>query len=153
MRCCRLAVFWRMRHRLFLHVVWTTRDREPLLDAPLAEFLGRTLPAIARKRRATLLALGAVTTHVHLVARIEPLTVIPELLRHWKGGVSVLAAREDIVPAGRLRWAKGYNVDSVGLKSLEYAIGYVLSQPRRHPKLAIEGWEPIRYNSLTGIVG
>ena len=32
-----------MFHRLYCHVVWTTREREPVIDAGLAAFLTRFL--------------------------------------------------------------------------------------------------------------
>ena len=41
-----------MRDRLFVHIVWTTRGREPAIDAAVARFLTRFLPAVARQERA-----------------------------------------------------------------------------------------------------
>src|SRR3954462_863360 len=66
--CCRV---WCVRHRLYLHLVWTTRAREPLIDCALARFLCRFLRAMARKQRAYGLEIGMVQTHVHLLVRIH----------------------------------------------------------------------------------
>jgi REP element-mobilizing transposase RayT len=66
-----------MRHRLYAHVVWTTRDRAPLLDARMARFLWRFLRDVARQERAVVLGLGLVRTHVHLLLRLHPTTRCP----------------------------------------------------------------------------
>ena len=63
-----------MRHRIYFHIVWTTRHRAPLLDAGLARFLCRFLRQVARDERAHILEIGMVTTHLHLLARAHPMT-------------------------------------------------------------------------------
>jgi REP element-mobilizing transposase RayT len=100
-----------MRDRLFVHIVWTTRGREPTIDATVARFLSRFLPAIARQERAGLHALGMVRTHVHLLLQLHPTTNISRLLQRLKGGSSVLANREGHAAARPLRWARGYNIE------------------------------------------
>jgi REP element-mobilizing transposase RayT len=128
-----------MRHRLYLHVAWTTRDREPTITAPFAAFLGRFLPTVARQERATLLALGVVRTHLHLVVRIDPGTSLPRLLQRWKGGSSVIGSREQLGAGNPIRWAKGYNIESVSPRALAAVVDYVNHQADRHPDEAIAG--------------
>ncbi len=47
-----------MRHRLYYHLVWTTKDREPLIDASVARFLCKFLRAIAVEERGRVLEIG-----------------------------------------------------------------------------------------------
>lgn len=129
-----------MRDRLYVHIVWTTRGRERTIDASVAQFLSRFLPAVARQERAGLHALGLVRTHVHLLLQLHPTTNISRLLQRLKGGSSVLANREGHA-ARPLRWAKGYNIESVSPRALHAAQAYVLAQPKHHPREAIPGWE------------
>lgn len=89
-----LVLDWRMRHRLYGHIVWTSRDRVPLISASVAEFLSRFLPAIASQERCATLALGMVTTHVHLLPQLHPATVIPRLMQRLKGGSAMLILRD-----------------------------------------------------------
>lgn len=79
-----------MYHRLYCHIVWTTREREPLIDSGLARFLTRYLRTIARQERAHILEIGMVATHVHLLMRIDQGTSLPRLLQRLKGGSSYL---------------------------------------------------------------
>ena len=130
-----------MRHRIYVHLVWTTRDRAPLIDTPTAVFLERFLSSVAHQERTQLLALGIVSTHVHLLLRLHPTTVIPRLLQRLKGGSAVVAARECNRPVGyALLWAKGYNIQSVSEQALERVRAYVERQPLHHPLEAIVGW-------------
>ena len=103
-----------MRHRLYVHLVWTTRGRERLIDPELARFLCRFLRAIARKERAYVLEIGMVQTHVHLLARLHPTVPVSSLVKRLKGASSAVATKEGIGGQGRLSWAKGYSVESVG---------------------------------------
>lgn len=126
-----------MRHRIYVHLTWTTRDRVPCIDAQAATFLQQTLSRIAHQEPADVLTMGIVTTHVHLAIQLHPATAIPRLLQRLKGPSAALYRRE----SGRsLRWAKGYNVDSVGTRARSALLGYVMNQPQHHPDQAIAGW-------------
>lgn len=113
-----------------------------MIDAPRAEFLARFLPTIADQERASVLALGMVSNHVHLLVRIEPVTVIPRMLQRMKGGSAHLAGKEGIgrIPLPLL-WDEGYNLESVSPWAREKIGRYVLGQAEHHPEDAIAGWQ------------
>jgi putative transposase len=130
-----------MRARCYIHLVWTTRGRAPMIDAPRARFLSRFLLAIAREERADLLAFGAVTTHVHLLVRIIPVTIVPRMVQRMKGGSAHLAGKEGIGEISLpLLWDPGYNIETVSPRARDLVARYVLGQERRHPEEAIPGW-------------
>ena len=81
----RFIMIDRMRHRLYYHIVWTTRGRRPLLNAELAAFLGHYLRSIARQERAHVLEMGIVTTHLHLLVRTDPQAHLSRLVQRFKG--------------------------------------------------------------------
>jgi putative transposase len=131
-----------MRHRLYAHVVWTTRDRAPLLDARIARFLWRFLRDVARQERAVVLQLGLVRTHVHLLLRLHPTTPLPRLLQRLKGGSAVIGTREKHANPDPLRWSKGYGITSVSPTAVERVRQYLRTQQLHHPDDAIPGWPP-----------
>lgn len=96
-----------MHHRIHLHLVWVTRDRAPSIDHDRAGFLAEHLQVIARQERARVLEIGIVATHLHLLVRAHPTTVLPRLLQRMKGGTA--HGINTAWPAVRhpLRWAKG----------------------------------------------
>jgi REP-associated tyrosine transposase len=130
-----------MRDRLYVHIVWTTRDRAPTIELASARFLARYLVAVARQERAGVHAMGIVRTHVHLLLQLHPTTSISRLMQRLKGGSSVLANREGHVGPRALRWAKGYDIESVSPRALAGVRDYVQRQAQRHPREAIQGWE------------
>ncbi len=136
-----------MRHRLFLHLTWTTFARRPLIDAQVACFLDRALRAIASQERARVLELGIVSTHVHLVTRVHPCTILTRLVQRLKGSTATLANRE---LGTRLRWAKGYSVESVSVRAIWDVRMYVRNQPAHHPDQAIVGWGAASLHDASG---
>ena len=130
-----------MRHRIFAHIIWTTRDRAPAIDRAGAELLWRMLPRIARQERALVLEIGIVRTHVHLLIRLHPTTAIPRLMQRMKGGTSVLANRGGTAHH-ELRWARGYNITSVHPAGIQAVRQYVRNQHLRHPAESIPDWPP-----------
>jgi putative transposase len=100
-------------------------------------FLKSFLPGQAERNGATVMAIGMVTDHVHVLLRLEPVFSMPKLVQSLKGASSRLSKRDDEGGRG-LRWAKGYDLRSVSPKNLGAAIGYVRNQASRHPDRAIE---------------
>lgn len=130
-----------MYHRLYLHIVWTTRDRAPVIDGGLAKFLCRFLRAVARKERAYILEIGMVQTHVHVLARIHPTINVSRLVQRLKALSSTVSNKEQQSDTGVPRyWAKGYSVKTVGPDGLERVRAYLRSQPTHHPAEAIRDW-------------
>jgi REP element-mobilizing transposase RayT len=131
-----------MRHRLYAHVVWTTRERTPALNERIARFLWRFLRDVARQERSVVLEMGIVRTHVHLVIRTHPTTSLPRLIQRLKGGSAVIATREQHAHPEPLRWSKGYGIASVSPTAVTRVRQYVRTQHLHHPEQAIPGWPP-----------
>jgi putative transposase len=133
-----------MLHQLYYHIVWTTRGRRPTISREIAVFLDRLLRTIARQERTALMEIGMVTTHVHLLVRAHPMTVIPRLLQRLKGVSAALAGKElHLPPERQLRWAPGYTIQSVSRPNLGAVRAYVRGQPGHHPHEVIPGWNPV----------
>ncbi len=130
-----------MIDRIYCHIVWTTRDRQPLIDAGLARFLCKFLRAVATQEDARILEIGMVRTHVHLLVRTHPTTDLTRLLQRLKGGSAAIAGKERHSTEGnRLRWAKGYSIQSVSPRSLATVREYLRAQPIHHRDAVIPGW-------------
>ena len=132
-----------MRSRIFLHLVWTTLDRNPLIDGARAEFLWRYFKYVAAQEHVAILACGMVATHVHMVVHTGATFDGARLAQRLKGGSATIAAQQEIGDVTHpLRWAKGYSVQSVSARALGPVIRYVEGQARNHPEEAIPGWRP-----------
>jgi hypothetical protein len=69
---------------LYAHLTWTTFERRPLLDAPVAAFLRRFLPACASRFGVRVCAVGIAADHLHLLVFLPPVIDIPRLIQGRK---------------------------------------------------------------------
>jgi REP element-mobilizing transposase RayT len=131
-----------MRHRIYFHIVWTTRGREPLINLRTAEFLVRHLCQVAAEERARVLAIDLVATHLHVLVALDPVTQLPRLLQRWKGASVYVVNRERLAHPAELRWAGGYTAETISHRQLDRVRAYLRDQAAHHPREAIPGWQP-----------
>lgn len=128
-----------MGARLYLHVTWTTLNRQPLISEPVRRFLEGFLRTKAKQHRATVLAVGMVSDHVHLVVEVGPVFDLPNLMQGLKGASARVANRDGHAERRPLQWSPGYDARTVGVGQLRSVINYVNSQATHHPDRAIQG--------------
>src|SRR2546430_17651191 len=73
-------------HRIFFHLTWSTLARRPMINAPTRTFLDEYFRKIALQERATIVCLGFLQTHAHLLIRTGPRFDLPRLVHFLKGG-------------------------------------------------------------------
>ena len=133
-----------MRSHIYLHMVWTTLARSPLIDAVRADYLVKYFRYVADQEHVAIVACGMVTTHVHVLVQTGPTFDGARLAQRFKGGSATIAGHQAIGDiANPLRWAKGYSVHSVSPRAVGLVIRYVERQDQNHPDEAIPGWRPV----------
>ena len=123
-------------HRIYFHLTWSTLARRDMIDAPTRVFLNEYFRKIALRERATIVSLGFLQTHAHLLIRTCPRYDLPRLVQLLKGGSSYAASRQPGNVLG-LRWSREYSATSVSPKLVRQAVAYIESQDRHHPSEAI----------------
>ena len=98
--------------QILVHVVFSTKNREPMLDDAVRGELHDYIGGIVKNLDGVLLKAGSVTDHVHLLIA-HPRTCAPaELVQESKTGSSKwLKTRGPRY--GSFRWQSGYGVFSV----------------------------------------
>jgi putative transposase len=117
--------------RLFYHLVWTTYERLPLIDADTERIVAGTLHSKAKDLRLFIHESGMVEDHVHAVVSIPPTLAIADAVSQLKGA-SGHAVNHLSSPARRFKWQDGYAVLSLGERSLPTVISYVRNQKEHH---------------------
>ncbi len=120
---------------LFLMLTWTTYERLPMIRSAERALLSRFIPTVCDRYQMSVIALGYVADHLHLVLRAPPVMDIPRLVQHLKGASARIINRTLDGPG--LRWAPGYTVQSISPDRLKNSIAYVRNQHLRHPDRAI----------------
>ncbi|CAN5738043.1 hypothetical protein BH18ACI4_BH18ACI4_14090 [soil metagenome] len=89
---------------LLVHFTWSTAHREPWIKLNLREDLYSIIGGIARKRKAKLLAAGAVHDHIHLYTSLPSTISIADFVNAIKANSSKWI-HEFIYEATRIRLA------------------------------------------------
>ena len=85
-----------MRHvqnAVFVHLVWATWDRLPLLTGAVEREAHRAIKAKCGELGAEVLAIGGVEDHVHLLVRPLAMLAVADLVKHVKGASAHLVAQ------------------------------------------------------------
>ena len=119
--------------QLLLHIVFSTKKREPCITSEIAPRLYSYLGGLVRAEKGKLLDIGGVEDHVHMYLRWRPDATVSDLMRTVKARSSKWM--HDTFPKlGSFAWQEGYSVFTVS-KSQESAVKrYIAGQVEHHKK-------------------
>lgn len=117
--------------RLFYHIVWTTRNREPLIQEAFALDIHRVIARKATQLRAMVHAVGGVENHVHMVVSVPPSLALSEFIGQVKGSSSHFANHKLALPTTSA-WQAEYGVRSFDARQLPRIVAYVRDQRQHH---------------------
>jgi REP element-mobilizing transposase RayT len=119
----------RVQTRLYVHLVWATWGRLPLITPEIRERLYAVMQHQASKLRCEVIAIGGIEDHVHVLLRFGPTVVISALVGRMKGASSYLAEQ---VLGHTFKWQGSYGAYSVSRHGVDRVRSYVLNQEAHH---------------------
>ena len=117
--------------KLYVHIVWATWDRLPLIDGRIETPIYAAIAAKCREMRCTPVAIGGSDDHVHVLAHLAPTVAVSKLVQEMKGSSSHLITHE-YGAEGSFRWQGSYAAFSVGEADVPRLRHYVEQQRRHH---------------------
>ena len=117
--------------QLYVHLVWSTWDRLPLIDPTIEARLYKAIEAKCVALGCQLLAYGGVSDHIHLLIAFVPTLPISRLVGEIKGISSHLMTHE-IRPNEFFRWQSSYGAFTVSHQALDLVRSYILNQKQHH---------------------
>ena len=124
-----------MPFRFYAHLSWATWARLPLITEKVAHFLGPFLLAEGKRHGARVIEIGIVRDHVHLLLELPAVYDAPRLVQGLKGASARLANRDGHAAHESLRWERGYDFRTVGVRQLPSVTAYVRDQELKHGPL------------------
>lgn len=119
--------------QILLHIVFSTKHRQPWLTAEITERLYAYMGGIIRAEKGVLFDIGGVEDHVHLYLRWRTDDSISNLMRTVKSRSSKWV-HETFDELHSFAWQEGYSVFTVS-KSQESAVkNYIANQVEHHKK-------------------
>ncbi|HST88362.1 MAG TPA: IS200/IS605 family transposase [Ktedonobacterales bacterium] len=117
---------------VFLHLVWATWDRLPLLTPDAEHQAYRVIGAKCRELGVEMIAIGGVTDHVHLLVRIPSTLTIADLVKHVKGASAHLLSAQAEERHQFFKWQGAYGAFSVSPRDLRAVADYIAHQKEHH---------------------
>ena len=116
---------------LHYHVIFSTKNREPLLRDEVEERVWSYLGGIARENAMKAVMIGGIENHVHLLLGIPPTLAVSKAVQLIKGGSSVWI-KETFPGLRNFGWQDGYGAYSVSKSQLSEVTDYIRGQRAHH---------------------
>jgi len=120
---------------MMVHVVFSTKDRQPQLDPTLEERLYPYFGGILREMGGMLLAVNGAQDHVHVLASMNATMSIAEIAGKIKGSSSKWI-HETFHDRSRFAWQRGYAAFSVSESQAARVASYIARQKTHHEKVS-----------------
>jgi REP element-mobilizing transposase RayT len=114
-----------------IHLVFSTKDRMPLLTPDIRPQLNAYLATIARHGDGECYRVGGVADHVHLALRLSRTVCLADLVSELKTSSSKWL-KEQSPALTKFSWQRGYGAFSIGPKDLESVLSYIDGQEEHH---------------------
>ena len=119
--------------QLLLHIVFSTKGREPWITDEVAADLYPHMGGIVREEQGILLDSGGVEDHVHLYVRWRTDASISDLMRTVKSRSSKWV-HQKFPGLAQFAWQEGYSVFSVSKSQEPVVRRYIGSQKEHHKR-------------------
>jgi REP element-mobilizing transposase RayT len=116
---------------LHYHLVFSTKDRRPLIQAEWRPRLHSYLGGIIRGMNGVAELVGGVEDHVHILASLRPVHRIADVMRDMKKD-STNWVKENFEP--RFLWQEGYAAFTVSPSATDSVRSYIANQEAHHTK-------------------
>jgi len=124
---------WESKTEVYVHLVWSTYDRLPLISSDVERSLCRWLYRVAQEMGCGAVAVGCAVDHVHVLVRMSPTRTVAEVAKRLKGSSSRLL-NERCESVAWFRWQRGYGAFSVSRWDLKRVAAYVRNQKEHHAR-------------------
>lgn len=116
---------------LIYHIVFSTKQRIPLINEEFQEELYRYIGGIIRGEGGVQLEIGGTADHIHILVKLKPVISISELLAKVKANSSKWV-NDHKLELRRFGWQEGYAAFTVSESQLPVVREYIRNQEKHH---------------------
>jgi putative transposase len=116
---------------LHYHLIFSTKNRAPLITEPIRDRLNEYLGGIIRNSGGRLLAAGGMPDHLHLLTSLDKQQSISDALRTIKSNSSGWV-HETFPERAGFAWQAGYGAFSVSYSNIPEVSEYIANQAEHH---------------------
>jgi putative transposase len=122
---------------LLVHVIFSTKDRSPLLNSDIRSELYPYMATVVRNAGCECYRIGGVEDHVHLAIRLSRTLAVSDLLTELKTS-SNRWIKSTSPQLATFSWQRGFGAFSVGPSDLEALLRYIDGQEEHHKKTSFQ---------------
>jgi putative transposase len=112
--------------QLYLHCVWSTWDRLPLISLDLEQPIAK-----CAELKCSVIAIGGMPDHVHLLVRLHTTVTVADLLKETKGA-SLHLMTHKVRPGEFFKWQGAYGAFTVSKSMVPTVKAYIEHQKEHH---------------------
>jgi putative transposase len=117
--------------RLFYHVIWTTKQRIPLINTHNEDAIYRAIREKIVELDGMVYATNGMSDHVHLVVSLSPAVALGKIVGQLKGSSSFVVNRLT-GQSETFAWQQDYGILSISESHVPSIVRYVEQQKQHH---------------------
>ena len=121
--------------KLIYHIVFSTKERLPLIVPEIRDRLYEYLGGVIRGEKGSLMEIGGMPDHVHILARFGAAIAVSEMLKRIKGSSSHWLSQET---GTWFAWQNGYGAFSVSESQVAAVRKYIQQQEEHHKRISFK---------------
>ena len=122
---------------LIYHIVFSTKDRKPIITEKYQERLHEYIGGIIRKQGGISLAINGVEDHLHVLAKLRQDKALSDMIRDFKANAS--GWMHDVFPEAQdFSWQNGYGAFTVSASQIPAVSKYIAEQESHHHKRSFQ---------------
>jgi putative transposase len=122
---------------ILLHIVFSTKDREPLIPPGRARSLHRYLASVCTALGCPSQCIGGTENHVHICCKLARTQTCAELIEELKSGSSRWMKVDPPSVTG-FAWQSGYGAFSIDEGRVDALRAYIDGQSGHHARISFE---------------
>jgi REP element-mobilizing transposase RayT len=120
---------------ILVHLVFSTKHREPLISPEMQPELYKYLGAIFRAAKSSSLSIGGYTDHVHILFALARTTPVASIVEEVKVASSRWLKTKGVQ---NFHWQSGYGAFSIGQSNVLALQNYIARQHQHHQRLSFQ---------------
>ncbi len=117
--------------KIYLHLVFSTKNRQPILHDEVRNSLHRYLPSVLGNLGCHVVSINSVEDHVYILFELARTVAVSKVVEDAKKSSSKWLKTQSGVPED-FAWQSGYGVFSVSASNVPAVQDYVRSQGEHH---------------------
>jgi len=117
----------------YIHIVFSTKQREPIIRPPYEEGLHTYLGGICNSLECRPIRIGGFTDHIHILCMLSKKMALVKLIEELKSHSSKWMKTKDR-SLEHFYWQNGYGAFSVNPTEVDTVVAYIANQHEHHSK-------------------